>query len=101
MDIGEWILEGQLTPALDALEAVMKLHHEDHYLGEPGDADCPHDADYEGPRHFLGEDDFYLCEDTPSEESFCAGCPVGWDGERADWPCETVRVIAEALGVNP
>ena len=75
------------------VEAVRALHRPDHYFGEPGDADCPHDADYEGPRHFEGEDDMWLCEDTASEESYCAGCPTDWDGEREGYPCPTIRAL--------
>lgn len=75
------------------VEAVRKLHRPDHYLGEPGDADCPHDADYEGPRHFENDEGMWLCEDTASDESYCTGCPTDWDGEREDYPCPTIRAL--------
>lgn len=75
------------------VEAVRKLHRPDHYLGEPGDADCPHDADYEGPRHFENDEGMWLCEDTASDESYCTGCPTDWDGEREDYPCPTIRAF--------
>ena len=82
-----------------ALQAVLAVHKRERLLGEPGDPECPHD-DYEHERHFYGEDDMLLCEDTAGDESICAGCPEDTWGERESWPCPTVRAINEALGVE-
>lgn len=75
-----------------AVERVRALHRRDHYLGEPGDADCPHDADYQGPRHFENQDGMWLCEDTPSDGAICAECMTE-EWEHADYPCATIRAL--------
>ena len=86
-----------LAAERDALAAsvarVRALHKLDHYLGEPGDEDCPHDEDYDGPRHFENEDGMWLCEDTPGEEEICGGCPADEEGERVPWPCPTICAL--------
>ena len=86
-----------VTAERDALAAavarVRALHKLDHYLGEPGDEDCPHDEDYDGPRHFENEDGMWLCEDTPGEEEICGGCPADEEGERVPWPCPTICAL--------
>ncbi len=94
------LLAEEAVPAMAAaLQAVLAVHAEHHYLGEPGDHDCPH-GNIDHDRHFDNEDGMWLCEDAKSDGNYCAGCPMDSDWEREAWPCPTVRAINTALGVE-
>lgn len=64
---------------LEALRRVVELHHpEDYWRGAKTRTGEPFPADWR-----------------------CTGDEFGgYDGERPDWPCETVTRIAGALGVD-
>lgn len=80
-----------------ALRAVLEVHRGAQYLGEPGDAGCPHDDDYDGDRHFESADGDWLCEDTAAGDSYCLGCPRDEWSDPIACPCPTVTAITEAL----
>ena len=80
-----------------ALRAVLKEHRGAQYLGEPGDATCPHDDDYDGDRHFESADGYWLCEDTAAGDFYCVGCPRDEWGDPRPHPCATWQAVAKAL----
>lgn len=60
-------------PAIDALRAVLELHKPQDIYPSGG----------------------------PTGRPLCFGCDFdGYDAEHPEWPCQTVRVIAAALGVS-
>ena len=87
-----WIERDRLA----ALRAVLEVHRGAQYLGEPGDATCPHDDDYDGDRHFESADGYWLCEDTAAGDFYCVGCRDE-EGDPIAYPCPTVTAITEAL----
>lgn len=80
-----------------ALRAVLEVHRGAQYLGEPGDAGCPHDDDYDGDRHFVTADGDWLCVDAAAGDFYCLGCPLDEWGDPIAYPCPTVTAITEAL----
>ena len=84
-----------LPRALDALEAVLALHHPVKIYAQADECGCG-DEDHTIIESPQGDD---LCWDTPTGELCCSEC-LDEDSGAIDYPCPTVRAIAEALGVE-
>lgn len=84
-----------LPRALDALSKVLDLHKPVIYY-EHEDSCTNTDENHRAERHVefdLGE---YYCEDLPTGKKACESCRDD-EGERAAYPCATVRALGSAL----
>lgn len=79
--------------ALDALEAVLKVHRADTTYQNVSECEND-DEDHEDERHTESEDGTPICLDLPDYVA-CRSCEVA--GEPVEWPCETVEAIQEAI----
>lgn len=88
-----------LPATLDAIQAVLAIHHADGVY-DPSDA-CGHKPDAPGYDDHHGEnpDGDRLCYVT-QVGSVCHVCHDVVDAEPFAFPCPTVRAIATALGVS-
>ena len=81
-----------LPKALDALEAVLKLHKPVAVYAQADECECGNE-DHAIIESVQGDD---LCWDTPTGEQRCAEC-LDEDSGYIDYPCPTVVLIREAL----
>ena len=81
-----------MPKALNALEAVLKLHEPVAVYAQADECECGNE-DHTIIESEQGDD---LCWDTPTGEQRCAEC-LDEDSEYIDYPCPTVATITEAL----
>ena len=84
-----------LPKALNALEAVLKLHKPVAVYAQADECECGNE-DHTIIESEQGDD---LCWDTPTGEQRCAEC-LDEDSEYIDYPCPTVAAITKALGAE-
>ena len=93
----EFIVDARtaLPKALAALEAVLAMHHPVKIYAQADECGCG-DEDHTIIESPQGDD---LCWDTPTGELCCSEC-LDEDSGAIDYPCPTVVLIREALGVE-
>ena len=84
-----------LPKALNALEAVLKLHEPVAVYAQADECECGNE-DHTIIESEQGDD---LCWDTPTGEQRCGEC-LDEDSEYIDYPCPTVAAITKALGAE-
>lgn len=84
----------------NAVEAALERHQRfplyERVHDHKGNVICGHGEDYDGDRHFEGDDGEWLCADKPTG-AVCETCVDGEGGERVDWPCPEYEAILAAL----
>ena len=95
------VVEGHAPRLLEAVRKALDHHRPrqlyDLVTGYHGKHLCGHDPDYDGDRHFEGDDGLWYCRDKPTV-TVCATCIDGGDPDLfTQWPCPTYRDIAREL----
>lgn len=87
----------RLLAAIDAaLERHQRLPLYERVHDYKGNVICGHGEDYDGDRHFEGDDGEWLCADKLAGV-VCETCVDEAGGERIDWPCPEYEAILAAL----
>ena len=102
---GSWAVQARsardVPRLVAALDAVLKLHQPrqlydmaESFKGEPL---CAHGPDYDGDRHFEGDDGIWYCRDKPTVK-VCGTCTDDGDPDLfSKWECPTVEAITREL----
>jgi hypothetical protein len=95
------VMEIHVPRLLTALDEALKLHQprQLHDMVESYDGRhlCAHSPDYDGDRHYEGDDGLWYCKDRPTV-MVCTSCSDGADGDLwAAWPCPTYGAVSRAV----